>query len=63
MTDRIGMIYVESDIELSWLIGLGVHYDENQMGQYVIDHTNVVYAKNEIELLWSVGPGPIFDEN
>ena len=30
MTDYIGVIYVENDIELLWLIRSSVVYDENQ---------------------------------
>ena len=33
MTDHIGMVYAENDIELSWLIRLGAVYDENQTKQ------------------------------
>ena len=32
VTNRIGAVYVENDIELSWLIRLGAIYDENHMG-------------------------------
>ena len=31
--DPIATIYDENEIELSWLIGLGADYDENQTGQ------------------------------
>ena len=31
--DCIGVLYVENDNELFWLIGSGVNYDENQIGQ------------------------------
>ena len=31
--DLIATIYDENEIELSWLIGLGADYDENQIGQ------------------------------
>ena len=31
MTDRIGVIYVENDIERSWSIGSSAVYDENQI--------------------------------
>lgn len=34
MIDRIGMIYVEDETKLLWLMGLGVIYYENQMGQW-----------------------------
>ena len=27
--DRIGIVYIENDTELSWPIGQGVVYDEN----------------------------------
>ena len=33
MTDRTSAVYIENEIELSWLIGLGAVYDENQIGQ------------------------------
>ena len=29
VTDRIGVVYVESDTELLWLIRPGADYDEN----------------------------------
>ena len=28
--NHIGVVYVENDIEISWLIELGGNYDENQ---------------------------------
>lgn len=31
--DRIGVIYAENDNELSWPIGLGANYGENQIVQ------------------------------
>lgn len=31
MTDRTGAVYVESNTELSWPIGLGANCDENQI--------------------------------
>ena len=33
MINHTGAFYTENDIELSQLIGLGVVYDENQIGQ------------------------------
>lgn len=32
VTDRNGIVYAENDIELSWPIGSGADYDENQVG-------------------------------
>ena len=29
--DHNGAVYTKNDIELSWLIGLGVNYDENKI--------------------------------
>ena len=34
VTSCIGALYAEKDIELSWSIGLGVDYDENQIRQW-----------------------------
>ena len=31
--DSTGVVYTESEIEVSWLIRLGVIYDKNQIGQ------------------------------
>ena len=33
MTNCKGAVYAKNNIELSWLIGLGVDGDENQIGQ------------------------------
>ena len=33
MIDRTSGVYVENNIELSWLIGLGAVCDKNQIGQ------------------------------
>ena len=33
MTDRTSAVYIENEIELSWLIGPGAVYDKNQVGQ------------------------------
>lgn len=34
MTDHIDMVYIENETELSWPMGLGTVYDENQIGQW-----------------------------
>ena len=33
LIDHLGAVYTKIEIELSWLIGLGANYDENQIGQ------------------------------
>ena len=33
VTDHIGVVYIENNTELLWLIGLAVDYDENQIGK------------------------------
>ena len=33
MTDHIGQVYIENEIELSWMIDLSTIYDENQIKQ------------------------------
>ena len=33
MIDRIGVVYLENEIELSWLIKPGAICDKNQIGQ------------------------------
>ena len=33
VTDCTNMVFIESEIELSWPIGLGMVCDENQIGQ------------------------------
>ena len=33
VSNHIDVVYAENDTELSWLIGLGVDYDEIQIGQ------------------------------
>ena len=33
VSDHIDAVYAENDTELSWPIGLGVDYDEIQIGQ------------------------------
>ena len=63
MTDGTSVVYTEYKKELSWLIELGIFYEENQISNDVIDHTNVVYAKNEIESLWSIKPGVVCNKN
>ena len=37
-----------------WLIGLGIDYDENQIGKNVTNHIDVGYVKNEIDLSWAI---------
>ena len=37
-----------------WLIGLGIDYDENQIGKNVTNHIDVGYVENEIDLLWAI---------
>ena len=41
------MVYVENDIELSKPIRSGADYNENQIGQDVINHTDALYVENE----------------
>ena len=38
VTDHIGAIYAKNEIELSWLIGQGVTYDEEDANNDVIVH-------------------------
>ena len=33
MTNQTSVVYAENDNELSWSIGSGADYDENQIGQ------------------------------
>ena len=54
--DRIGMFYVENDIELSWLIGPCVVYDENQTWQ----RRDQSY---KCGLSWSIRSGVFIDDN
>ena len=32
--DHTDVVYIENETELSWLIGLGTIYDENQIAQW-----------------------------
>ena len=32
--DHTDVVYIENETELSWLIGLGTSYDENQIAQW-----------------------------
>ena len=59
MIDRIGAVYTNNEIGLSWLIILGVVYDENNN---VTECRGMVYAKNDIELSWPIELGVIYDE-
>ena len=63
MIDSIGAIYVENEIELSWLIRPGIVYEVTKQNNDVTKHTCVIYAENDIELLWSIGLGFVCDEN
>ena len=45
MTDHIGAFSIENDIELSWMIELGVIYDENKIGQWQNRSTGAVYIE------------------
>ena len=45
MTDRIRAVYVENEIELSWLIEPSVEFDKNQIGQRMTNRTWAVYAE------------------
>ena len=61
--NRISVVYVENNIELSWPIGLGTNYDENYINNYVFDCTYAVYAKNKTDLSWLIGLSVFYDEN
>ena len=41
----------------------GIVYDENQIGQWVIEQTGVVYIKNQIGLLGPIWSSAVCDEN
>ena len=61
--DYIGAVYTENDTKLSWLIGPGADYDENQIRHNVINHTDMVYVENETQVSSPIGPGVVFDKN
>ena len=63
MTHHVGVLYIENDTELSWLIGSGVDCDETKLNNYVIDLTDVVYKKIEIELSSLIELGMVYDKN
>ena len=66
MIDRIGLVYAETEIELSRPVKWGVVYDENKIEQLDRVPTNRiggVNTWNKIEFSWSIGPGVIYDKN
>lgn len=63
MINRISVVYVENNIELSWPIGLGADYDENHINNYVFNCIDVVYTENKTELSWLIGLSVFYDEN
>lgn len=63
VTDHIGMVYVETKIELSGLIWAGGFVMKTKKNNDVINRISVVYTKkNDSELSWSTEWGAISDE-
>ena len=62
VTDRIGLVYVETKTEL-----LGPIWSESVMkttqNHNMIDHIGVVYVKNETKLSCLIRSGVVYDEN
>ena len=62
VTDRIGLVYVENNIEFSEPIIQGAICDETKQDNDVIDHIGLVYNQNGTELSEPIGSGAIYDE-
>lgn len=62
LIDRIGLVYVKNDNELSGLIRSDVVYDKTRQDKDLTNHIGMVYAENDYELLGLIRSGTVFDE-
>ena len=60
---RIGVVYTENDIKISWPIGLGEISIKTRQDNNVTDHTSLVYSEIETKLLGTIKLGVVFYEN
>ena len=58
MTNRISVLYIENEIELSWPIEPGVVYDKNEIGQWH-DRIGMIYIENDTRLSTPIWPGTV----
>ena len=63
LTDRIGLVYVKIEIELSKPIWPGAIFDENQIRQWCDRSYRCGLTKNETELSSPIESAIIYDEN
>lgn len=54
MTKWTSVVYAENNIELSWLIGLGMLYDESQTRKQCDQSIGLLYAEIKTELLGTI---------
>ena len=52
--NHLGAFYIENNIELSWLIGFGAIYDENQIRQWCDRLYRCDLHQKNIELSWMI---------
>lgn len=62
MTDYIGVVCTENEIELSWPIEPGAFCGENHTRQQHDWSYMCGYDENDTELLWSIGLGMVCHE-
>ena len=61
-TDHIGLVYIETKMELSRPTNRVRFMMKTRQDNDVINRTNSIYAGNEIELRWPIRRGMICDE-
>ena len=60
MTKRIGVIYIENDIKLSWPTNRVQSVTKTRQDNDMTERIDTVYVKNDIELSWSMRLGVVF---
>ena len=63
MTDCIGLVYAETETELSDLFDQVQSVIKTRQDKDMTDCTSVVYIENATKLSWSIGSSTVYDEN